>query len=79
MSLSVHCPVPNSVGITITDNGRGFDIASAHQGEGLASMRRRAGKIGARLTIDSKVAGTRIALTLPARPAQETASERLAD
>ena len=66
MSLSVHCPVPNSVGITITDNGCGFDVAAARNGEGLASMRRRAHHIGALLTIESRVAGTRIALTLPA-------------
>lgn len=64
MSLSVHCPEPDSVGITITDNGCGFDIVTAHNGEGLASMKRRARNIGARIEIDSGATGTRIALTL---------------
>jgi signal transduction histidine kinase len=67
MSLAVHCPEPDSVGITITDNGSGFDTSAPRYGEGLASMRRRARTIGARLEIDSKAAGTRIALTVPAR------------
>ncbi|HET9105636.1 MAG TPA: sensor histidine kinase, partial [Steroidobacteraceae bacterium] len=65
MSLSVHCPRPDSVGITIADNGCGFDVAAARHGEGLASMERRARSIGARLEIDSRAAGTRIAITLP--------------
>ena len=74
MSLTVHCPVPNAVGIAITDNGCGFDVALSRGGEGLASMRRRARNIGALLTIDSRAAGTQIALTLSARPRSEAAS-----
>jgi signal transduction histidine kinase len=65
MSLSVNCPNPHSVGITIADNGCGFEVAAARHGEGLASMERRARSIGARLEIDSRAAGTRIAVTLP--------------
>jgi signal transduction histidine kinase len=65
MSLSVHCPKPELVNITIADNGCGFDVGAARAGEGLASMRRRARTIGARLEIDSRAAGTRIAITLP--------------
>jgi signal transduction histidine kinase len=71
MSLTVHCPVPNAVGIAITDNGSGFDVGASRSGEGLASMRRRARHIGALLTIDSRAAGTRITLTLSARSSTE--------
>ncbi|MGH8317800.1 MAG: sensor histidine kinase [Steroidobacteraceae bacterium] len=67
ISLSVHCPEPNSVGVTVTDNGCGFDVTAARNGEGLASMNRRARNIGARLEIESRAAGTRIAITVPAR------------
>ncbi len=65
MSLSVHCPRPQTVDITIADNGCGFEVAAARPGEGLASMSRRARNIGARLEIDSRAAGTRISITLP--------------
>ncbi len=73
ISLSVHCPDPDWVGIVITDNGCGFDVGAAGNGEGLASMRRRARNIGARLEIDSSAQGTRIRLTLPARQLLEPA------
>lgn len=75
MSLTVHCPQPDSVGITITDNGSGFDISAARPGEGLASMKRRARHIGARLEIDSTADGTRIALTLQARELSGSTSD----
>jgi len=40
--------------LKIRDNGRGFDVEEADWGQGLASMRRRAAKIGAELTVNSK-------------------------
>jgi signal transduction histidine kinase len=73
MWLSVNCPDPHSVGIAIADNGCGFDVAAVRNGEGLASIKRRARTIGARIEIDSKAAGTRITLTLPARRIEELA------
>jgi two-component system, NarL family, sensor histidine kinase DevS len=53
--------------LTVTDNGRGFDPATAatigHQG--LVNMRERAEGIGARMTIDSDSAGTTVRVLLP--------------
>ncbi len=53
--------------LTVTDNGHGFDPATAatigHQG--LANMRSRADGIGATMTIDSDSAGTAVRVILP--------------
>jgi signal transduction histidine kinase len=51
----------------ISDNGRGFDPAQAHNGNGLKNLRRRAEKLGAKLEIVSeKGGGTRITIMVPA-------------
>jgi signal transduction histidine kinase len=59
------------VRIAVTDNGRGFDSATAtslgHQG--LANMRSRAVDIGATITIDSGAGGTVVTIVLPTREA----------
>lgn len=54
--------------ISITDNGRGFDVAQAwHRGEGLANMRRRLHSVGGRLLLESGPgSGTRIEMEAPA-------------
>ncbi|HTG31599.1 MAG TPA: two-component regulator propeller domain-containing protein [Thermoanaerobaculia bacterium] len=45
--------------VTLRDDGRGFDPERRHgDGEGLESMRRRAGRLRGRLTIDSSPGGT---------------------
>jgi signal transduction histidine kinase len=55
--------------LTVTDNGRGFDPATAatigHQG--LVNMRERAEGIGATMTIDSDSDGTTVRVLLPSR------------
>lgn len=63
------------VRVTLSDNGRGFDmhnLAGSH-GQGLANMRARAANMGATLDLDSSAAGSRMQLILPlqagARPA----------
>ncbi len=49
--------------LEVEDDGRGFDPRRAATGAGLASLERRARKLGARLTVDSAVGrGTRIVL-----------------
>ena len=54
--------------LTVTDDGRGFDPASAADGQGLRSMRRRASSLGGSLEIASSPgAGARVAFTLPVR------------
>ncbi|HVA87957.1 MAG TPA: ATP-binding protein, partial [Candidatus Saccharimonadales bacterium] len=57
------------VTISISDNGRGFDVGDvpdrSHQG--LANMRGRAGGLGGELVVESDVGvGTRIIVRLPA-------------
>jgi signal transduction histidine kinase len=52
--------------LTVTDNGSGFDPTGPPPGHGLWSMRERASRIGARLTVDSRpMDGTRVSLRLP--------------
>jgi signal transduction histidine kinase len=56
--------------LRITDNGSGFDAATAASaGIGLLTMRERVELIGGRLAIDTTAAGTAIAATLPIGPA----------
>jgi signal transduction histidine kinase len=47
--------------LELTDDGKGFDPASSSEGNGLASMRTRAERVGGELQVTSKPgAGTRI-------------------
>jgi signal transduction histidine kinase/ligand-binding sensor domain-containing protein len=52
--------------LEVGDNGTGFEPADERDGNGLASMRRRAGRLGASFLVDSgKDRGTTIRLTVP--------------
>jgi signal transduction histidine kinase len=54
--------------LVVTDDGRGFDLDGPvdRDGQGLSSMRRRAGGLGGTLTVVSTPnAGTRLELQLP--------------
>jgi signal transduction histidine kinase len=54
------------VEIHVEDNGRGFDVEQAGRGRGLASLRRRADRLGGILAIDSAPGrGTHLCLRLP--------------
>lgn len=57
----------DGVTVTITDNGPGFDVASAlkNGGKGLSNQMRRAQAIGAEVNWDSNNSGTRLTLRLP--------------
>jgi PAS domain S-box-containing protein len=44
---------PEGLGMEIQDDGKGFDAGASHGGMGLISMRERAEKIGATLSIDT--------------------------
>ena len=59
--------LPQTVRLTIEDNGRGFDPADTpHQSLGLGIMRERAQKIGAVLTINSQIGeGTLVTVQCP--------------
>jgi signal transduction histidine kinase len=51
--------------IQISDNGKGFEIASVRLGKGLSGMEKRSRSIGAVLSITSNGIGTSIQLHLP--------------
>jgi ligand-binding sensor domain-containing protein len=51
--------------LKVKDNGRGFDPASTPEGNGLASMRQRAGKLGGSLDVLSNGHGTTVSLRVP--------------
>jgi signal transduction histidine kinase len=52
--------------LEVTDDGRGFDPEAAVDGNGLVNMRRRADRIGARLTVESRSGdGTTVRLIRP--------------
>lgn len=70
MRLTVRCPSPDTLLIAIVDNGCGFEASTAHRGEGVKNMRRRARRIGARLDIESRAGETRTTLKLSARGAR---------
>jgi len=53
--------------IIIADDGHGFSGRATPQGRGLDNMRRRAGRCGVSLSLDSGPGGVRITLDLPAR------------
>jgi signal transduction histidine kinase len=64
MRLSVSTSVERGVQVSIADNGRGFDTAAQHRGEGLKSIRKRAATIGARLDVRSRPGETCIVIGL---------------
>jgi signal transduction histidine kinase len=60
-------PSENGLQVLITDNGVGFDSASASAGHGLGNMHKRASMMGAQLHHSSKPGtGTTIQLNIPA-------------
>ena len=63
---------PFSVALTITDDGKGFDINGLpNTGLGLISMRERVGSVGGMLEIQTtSAAGTRLRVTVPTRASE---------
>lgn len=64
----------NALTMTVSDDGVGGDPTQWHGGHGLYGMHRRAGKIGASLTLEPGCGGTRVILRYPlqASPASTT-------
>ena len=60
--------VDGDVVLTITDDGRGFDVAAPSQGLGIANARTRAQRAGADYVIESSPAGTTVRLRMPGIP-----------
>lgn len=56
---------PDSINLSVTDDGRGFDIANAGNGNGLQNMRRRAENIDAQFDICSGNTGTQLTFNIP--------------
>jgi signal transduction histidine kinase len=66
-----------SLAFQVADNGRGFDPAAVADrgGQGLASMRERALRVGGRFTLHTAPgAGTRVCVELPVAPRREAVS-----
>ncbi len=61
VNISIN-PVADSVKIIIADNGKGFDAASAGNGNGLYNMKKRMEDIGGTFTATSSAQGTSIEL-----------------
>jgi signal transduction histidine kinase len=54
--------------LTVADDGEGFDAGGEREGQGLRSMRRRAGSLGGTLGVVSREGGgTKVTLTVPYR------------
>jgi ligand-binding sensor domain-containing protein/two-component sensor histidine kinase len=51
--------------LKVKDNGRGFDPAATPEGNGLPSMRQRAGKLGGSLEVSPNGQGTTVTLRVP--------------
>lgn len=58
---------PAYISLSVTDNGKGFDIDKAAEGNGLASIATRAKSIGGSLEIISDLNGTSVNLQVPNR------------
>jgi signal transduction histidine kinase len=55
-----------AIGLTVADDGRGFDASAGRSGHGLSSLRERAALLGGTLTVDSQPGGgTRVHLYVP--------------
>jgi signal transduction histidine kinase len=58
--------VDHQVQITVTDDGRGFDIDETELGNGIRNMEKRASELNSTLSINSETGkGTRITLVIP--------------
>jgi signal transduction histidine kinase len=58
--------VQGNLKLTVSDDGRGFDVAHSHSGEGLVSVARRMREIGGTATWESQPGtGTRFTAVLP--------------
>lgn len=55
----------NKINIVISDNGKGFDLATAEIGNGLNTMKKRASELKGNFKIESAENGTSIYLSLP--------------
>ena len=51
--------------LLLRDDGKGFAIEAANEGQGLTSMKKRAAKIGGELLISSNNGGTEVVLQAP--------------
>lgn len=55
----------NEINVIISDNGKGFDLATAEIGNGLNTMKKRASELKGDFNIETNESGTKIHLSLP--------------
>ena len=69
---------PNTVTLTIEDDGQGFDATETEPGLGLRSMRERAESLGGQFFVESKPnQGTQLKCVVPVEPSREADMENL--
>ena len=65
ITFRLNCP-GNQLEISISDNGRGFDLASSTPGRGLSNLRTRLQNLGGRCQIESSLGhGTSVSMQMP--------------
>lgn len=57
--------VGGSTFIVVQDNGKGFDMAKADKGNGIANMKKRIEDIQGKIAIDSDINGTKVNVIIP--------------
>jgi signal transduction histidine kinase len=64
------------INLTVSDDGRGFDVDSSHNGYGLSSMQERVSALGGTLTVESLPDnGTTVSCIVPVTESRENHKE----
>ena len=70
VTIALKRPSEDWLRLTVSDDGRGFDVEAESEGVGLGTMRDYAGAVGGRVAIESSHGtGTTVTAMLPLRPA----------
>ena len=63
-----------TIGVSVRDDGGGFDAKARFEGFGLAGMRERVAMLGGDLGITSSAQGTTVAARIPSVPVDDRAA-----
>ncbi len=74
--VTITCTCDNGrIAATISDNGQGFDPASARMGNGLTNLRQRLAQIGDDILVQSSASGTVVSANISVDPLPARAAE----
>ncbi len=65
VQVAVYIEKPSELTLSVTDNGKGFDTATATDGFGLRNMNKRIASLNGRLTLQSQPGRTCVQATVP--------------